>query len=264
MTSVVVMGSCLTNLASVFLVSTYGWRRLSNAAVERSDHFVTNFIERQDDLPPFDELNARIEWKAPIEIRRLRECYRDLIGHFEVPLDQPGLFEVLAGPPVDVVLMDNLNDTHMHLTCSRPLEGRPAYSLPLSMSLLVNEAEFARSHFYTPPLTAVESARNWVRIVQFVRELQPQAQIMFYCAHACTMTGLPDRYRRTADFAAFFPTVAPKNVAVMPPLDLPPDLTRMPDDRDHYDFLVYKAMAAEIFLTHMRRPGVPDAERRDG
>jgi hypothetical protein len=257
MPSAVVMGSCLTNLAALFLMSDDKWERPNNAAVLRSDHFVNCFLDEAISLPPIQEFAALVRWKKGFEKegpRWLYECYRESVGHLEVPLEKPGLFETLEFQQIDVVLMDNLHDTYATLL-ERHTEGRvSAYSLPFSLSRCENEQDLAQKFSYRPPLTAEESVANWVRIIGFVRQKQPKARILFYCAHACTSVDVPDRYHRALHFHDLLASRAEElGITVFPPLDLPAHLTRMPEDRDHFDMQVYKAMAGHIMLSQLVR-----------
>jgi hypothetical protein len=257
MPSVIVMGSCLANLAAVFLVSEYKWERPANAAVLRSDHFVEKFIDETGYMPTVEEFSARVTWKAGFErdgVRFLNECYRDKVGHIEIPMERPGLFEVLANQKLDLIMMDNLFDTHTHNLHYRAETGEKAFSLPVSLSRCENERELAERFYYSPPLDAAESVSNWVRIIRNVREQQPTAQIRFYCAHSCTSVDLPDRFKRAHDFPNLLAPFAQElDFTIVPPLELPVELTRMPEDRDHFDFRVYRAMAGEAFISHLRR-----------
>ena len=75
---------------------------------------------------------------------------------------------------------------------------------------------------------------------------------MFFCAHSCTSTDLPDRYERARRFHALLsPLAFDLGIAVIPPFELPPELTRMPEDRDHFDMRVYRAMAGYIMLSEV-------------
>jgi hypothetical protein len=254
MPSVVVMGSCLTNLAALFLISDYKWERPNNAAVLRSDYFVDQFIHQRGYLPSKEAFLSRVRWKDGFDKegpRWLHECYRDTVGHVEVPLEQPGLFETLENKNVDLILMDNLHDTHTLMLRKRAVPGEPDYALPFSMSRCENEQELAQDHYYGPNLSAEDSAASWEQIVRYTRELQPKARIMFYCAHSCTSIDLPDRFQRADGFFKLFaPKAAELGIQVVPPLNLPPHLTRMPEDRDHYEWLVYKALAGKMFLDY--------------
>ena len=257
MPSAVVMGSCLTNLAALFLMSEYKWERPNNAAVLRSDHFVNCFLDKQIDLPPLQEFSGLLRWKKGFEKegpRWLYECYRETVGHLEVPLEKPGLFETLESRDIDIVLMDNLHDTYSTLLESPTRGDEAAYSLPFSLSRCENEHELAKLFFYRPPLSAEASVSHWERIINFVRQKQPNARILFYCAHACTSVDIPDRYHRAVNFHRLLSLRAEElGVTVFPPFNLPSHLTRMPEDRDHFDMQIYKAMAGHIMLCHSAR-----------
>lgn len=252
MPSVIVMGSCLTNLAALFLMSDYKWERPNNAAVLRSDHFVDKFIDRTGYLPPYDAFRSLLTLKTGFEGERwLNECYRDRVGHLEIPMDKPGLFETLNTRGIDVVLMDNLHDSYHLLLHKRPETPGPVFSLPFSLSRCDNEETLVKDFHYGAPLAAEDSARHWTRIIQYVQSKQPKAQIIFYCAHSCTSVDLPDRFARARRFHSLLsPLAETLGIIVVPPLDLPPELTRMPEDRDHFDLQVYRAMAGHIMLCH--------------
>ena len=254
MPTVVVMGSCLANLPCLFLMSDYKWERPSCAAILRSDHFVERFLDRKGYLPPQEEFFARVQWKPGLEkegSRWLRECFRETVGHMEIPLEQPGLFEILETRSVDVVLMDNLHDNHSLLLHNRPGQDEPAYSLPFSLSRCANEHELAEQYYYGPPQDPESSVRNWTRIIRYVQETQPHARIIFYCAHHCTVPDIPDRYERARAFSTMMlSSAAELGVTVIPPFELPPELTRMPEDRDHFDMRVYRSMAGQIFAAN--------------
>jgi hypothetical protein len=99
-------------------------------------------------------------------------------------------------------------------------------------------------------MTAEESLVNWTRIIQYVRARQPKARIIFFCAHSCTSLDLPARHDHAINFFNGLQTSgAELGIDVVPPLDLPPELTRMPQDRDHFDMRVYRALAGRLFTT---------------
>jgi hypothetical protein len=98
MTTVLVMGSCLTNLAALFLMSDYKWERPNNAAVLRSDHFVEKFIVCDGYLPAQSDFRALVRWKPGCETegsRWLTECFPEGVGHLEISPDSPGLLASL-------------------------------------------------------------------------------------------------------------------------------------------------------------------------
>src|SRR5436190_12349656 len=164
MPSVVVMGSALTDGASIFLMTDYKWERPNSAAVLRSDHFVNCFIDETIKLPTLQKFSSLVRWKPAHERDGpmwLGECYRETVGHLHVRSENPGLFETLDSRNIDVVLMDNLYDTYTVLTETRTDGSDTKYSLPFSLSRCENEQHLARHFSYQPPLTADESVSNW-------------------------------------------------------------------------------------------------------
>ena len=251
MTTAMVIGSCLSGMPCAFLMSEYKWQRPTNAAVMRSDYFVGAFLDGSIVPPDREEFRSRFQWKEAFAIegeRWFNEGFRDGVGTFEVPNASAGLFEVLEEQKIDVVLMDNLHDTHQLLL--RTAED-DTFALPFSMSRCMNEHDLAREFHYGPPLSAIESATNWLRIIEFIRSKQPDAQVIFHCAQTCTMNDYRDRQSRAAEFYKVFAPLARNTGAlVVPPVDLPYELTRLPEDPDHFEWLVYRAMAGNIFLMH--------------
>jgi hypothetical protein len=256
MTTAMVIGSCLSGMPSMFLMSEYKWQRPTNAAVIRSDYFVGAFLDASIVPPDREEFRSCFQWKDELAIdgeRWFNECFRDRVGTFEVPNASAGLFEVLENQQIDVVLMDNLHDTHQLLL--RKAED-DTFALPFSLSRCSNAVDLGRVFHYGPPLSAIDSVTNWLRIIEFVHLKQPDAQIIFHCAQTCTMIDHPDRQRRAAEFYEIFAPLARNTPAlVVPPLDLPFELTRLPEDADHLEWLVYKAMAGNIFLKNALRRG---------
>jgi hypothetical protein len=256
MTTFVVMGSCLTNLAATFLMSDFKWKRPNNAAVLRSDHFVDQFIDRKGRSVTYDEFRPLVKWPEGDEKdgeEWLNECFRDRVGHLgNIPLDQPGLFETLETSSVDLVLMDSLHDFNNNLLRYRSKPGEFAWSLPFALNRCANENELRPLFDYGPKLEVKDSINYWVRIIRFVQAKQPRAKIMFFCPHLCTSQDLPERHARLAAFHRMFAPLAPDlGITVVPPFELPYDLTRMPEDRDHFEWLVYRAMAGKIYLEYV-------------
>ena len=235
-------------------MADYKWTRPNNAAVLRSDYFVKQFIEQNSYVPSHQEFASLVRWKPGMEAegaRWLNECYRDTVGHLEIPLENPGLFETLDNQKIDVILMDNLHDTNGALLYRKGDAKGPTFEIPFSMSRCENEHDLQREFDYRAPLTAEQSYANWVRIIEFVRMKQPAAHIIFFCSHTSTMRAQPERMKRAQDFYALLEPMADKlGITVVAPIELPPHLTKMPEDTDHFQLPVYRAMAGTIFLAY--------------
>ena len=65
------------------------------------------------------------------------------------------------------------------------------------------------------------------------------------------MRAQPERMKRAQDFYALLEPMADKlGITVVAPIELPPHLTKMPEDTDHFQLPVYRAMAGTIFLAY--------------
>ena len=156
MTTAMVLGSCLSGMPCAFLMSEYKWQRPSNAAVIRSDYFVGAFLDGSIVPPDREEFRSRFQWKEDMAIdgeRWFNECFRDRVGTFEVANASAGLFEVLETQHIDIVLMDNLNDTHQLLLRKF---GEESFALPFSLSRCANAADLGREFHYSAPLSAID------------------------------------------------------------------------------------------------------------
>ena len=250
MTVYAVMGSCLANLTGVFLMHDYRWERLNNASGLRSDHYLDYFIERTRKMPPKDTLLSMLQFEPKTEPearQRVEENYIETCGRFQMPGEGPGLFENLETKAFDVFLFDNLYDIARRSTIYKPRAGEDGFSLYLPLNRFANAIELRERFRYGDYLTGREAAKNWARIIEYVRQRQPQAKLFFLCGHYCTSVDQPDRYRRAVEFYLTLRELGTGlGVHVVPPLDLDIALTKAPDDFYHYDMSVYKALAGYI------------------
>jgi acyl-CoA synthetase (AMP-forming)/AMP-acid ligase II/acyl carrier protein len=244
-----IIGSCLSNLPTAFLMQDYGWTRLNNSAAQRSDLFISQIIEGREP-PPMEQMQAffGVAVDADGPNRFLRENYRATVGMTEIDLALPSLWDNLNNAQFDVLLLDNLNDIAQGCLKYRGDEYDP-FDIFFHPHLGSREAEVLSLIEGQPPLTAEQSADNWIRIVQMLKDLQPQAKIIFSCAPYCTAIGDPGRYERAIRFPDLFAGRAQNlGVEVLPPANVPLSLTKLPQDRDHFDMTVYRATAGHIFM----------------
>lgn len=255
MTNFAVMGSCLANMTGVFLSHEYGWNRLNNATIYRSDHFLTYCVDRSKRLPPFEEIVSALEYKpeyASLQAEteaRIRENYPESVGRYQMAEETNGLLHNMNNREIDVILMDNLFDTETRLAESLPLPDIQPYEMYLPLGLFSNVEKIRSTYTVGAHLSGKTSATHWLKIIEFVRSIQPDVKIIFLAGHYCTSLENPGRYNRAFNFYKIFSRLCKgKNITIVPPLNLPPELTKMPDDFAHYDLSVYRALAGYIQL----------------
>ena len=245
-----VVGTCLSNLTAAWLMSDFGWKRLNNAAVVRSDLFISQFIEGSEP-PPLPELQAYLGVNPEDEDinRYILENYRYLAGMTEISPGLPGLWKNLHEQKFDVLLLDNLSDINGRILHYKGDQFRP-FDLGFALHLGHNSSNIASDFKASPHLTPRESAEGWLRIVNWLQKLQPAARLFFTSAQYCTAVGDPGRYDRAIRFHnEFIDVLGTNQIEVISPIVVPFSLTKLPNDRDHFDMSVYRAIAGHVHIT---------------
>jgi acyl-CoA synthetase (AMP-forming)/AMP-acid ligase II/acyl carrier protein len=253
MTTVGVIGSCLSNLPATFLVAEYQWHRLNNAVVRRSDHFRRYFVEEAGKMPAYPEmkdfLGVRANNDSDFGWVCLNDDYREHAGRHAMESNIPSFFTNLTTQKFDVFLIDNMFDTH-HIYLHYKGPDLNPFSCTFGLHLFDNCERIAPFFEGEGPLSAERSAENWAEILRFLHDVQPQARFFFTCAHYCTSEDEPERYLRASTFHRHFEKlIGHLPVEVVRPLNLPKTLTKLPDDRDHLDMTIYRGLAGQFYLS---------------
>jgi acyl-CoA synthetase (AMP-forming)/AMP-acid ligase II len=253
MTKFGVLGSCLSNLPGSFLEAEYGWTRLNNVVVRRSDHFRRYFVERTARMPPYAEMARFLGVKgttdADVDWRFLNDDYPERAGRHAMDFGLPSFVENLKTQKFDVFLLDNLFDTHHPYLHYKGSSIAP-FSTTTGLHLYENCDAIASSFESEGPLAAEASAANWVAIIEFLHDLQPQARFFFSCGHYCTSADQPERYWRAFDF--YWQLVRLSgflSIEIVPPITVTKNLTKWPQDLDHLDMRIYRALAGQFYLS---------------
>ena len=266
MVNFVTVGSCLSAMPGIFLMGEYKWKRVNCLKVDRSDLLLADFIDRTNDMPPREEI---LGFARPMPEHEkyfldiLGECYPETIGLYGCDAQCVPLRDNLESGNIDVIVMDNMVETYAHsLVLDSPTGRRFASALPFHLCQNKDEI-LARNLQITAPLDAPAAVENWKRIIAFFRAAVPRADLVF----ACSPYGLSgddlDRYRRSRDFYLLFKDAAAAlGVRLIPPLDVDPRYTKLPDDTSHFDNVIYKAMAGHIVMCHLAAlPGIAQPHR---
>ena len=243
-----VIGTCLSNLTAVHLMSDFQFPRLNNAAVSTGGHFIETVIEGRDVLPPFETMRRYLdlpEDDANDSFRYLNENYRASAGLTEIGRDGSTLWQNIENKQFDLLLLDNLCDGY-HRLFETEVEGQAArFHFPHHLS--GENSPIRQSIRETPHVTAEESCQNWRRILEWAREMQPEAQIIFSLPFSCTSLGDERRMAFYRDFNDIFPdAVAGMDMTLLPELSPDPSLWKLPDWK-HFDLRVYRGLAGFLY-----------------
>lgn len=245
-----IIGSCLSNLPAAFLMGDYGWTRLNNAAANRSDLFISQVINGAEP-PALETLQAYlgVDPGAADVNRYLIENYRHCCGMTEIDPSWPGLWANLHSARFDVLLLDNLADIAQGKLRYRGDQFAP-FELSFPLHLGTNGEAIHPDFEVLAQLSGEESADNWATIIRFLKRVQPQARLIFSSAPYGTAVGDPGRYERAMSFHnALVNQAANLDVEILPPTVLPVSMTKLPNDRDHFDMAVYRAIAGYIHIS---------------
>jgi hypothetical protein len=253
-----VLGSCLAGMTSVLLAGDYRWVRLNNAAVDRSDVFARYFV-RQEPMPSREivEMVLAVKPEHADEAKPVFDrMFRNGVGLSEMPVSAKPLIDNLANERFDVFVLDNQCDTYVLKSTYESLSGNLDFesSFPLHWC---ERWEMMRDSFrFAPCLEPAESARNWAEIVRYLRSAQPQARIFFLCAPSSPHENDAARRARADAFEpALRAALGDTEIDIVPQLQVPRELTKLPDDPEHFDLLVYRALAGRIFTSFFTAPG---------
>lgn len=241
---------------SAHLVGTYGCKEVFRIHHNRSDQFVNYFVDRSE--VPFEGTWLRDFLKPRPELADTAEAflnnqYRPYIGYentlkHKVTADSD-FVKMLETETVDIIMLDNFMDVTSKILRLKSGES-PERKVFFPLHFYENIAEIEEKFEFTDYLTPEESARNWIKIYKFFRQLQPKAKIYMVCWSNATSRANPERTDRILGFYDHVYDMAQgMDLNIIPPLDVPDELTNGPDDWYHMASKMYQAVAGYVF-TH--------------
>jgi hypothetical protein len=251
---VIAFGSCMSNLTITYLASDYGWEQTHSVHHNRNDSFIRYFIDQSSEMISksfFDDLLIYKESTEREARMFLRNQYRETVGFHDLPVGDSTFFEDLETNSYDVILLDNFMDVSSKLLRHRSRKDLEQSPIFLNPGFYKNSDEvIAQFDWFCDFLTPIESARNWLRIYQWLRAMQPSAKIIFLPFHSCSSVSSPDRFRRIHDFypALVDVATAERGLIIIPPLNVSDELTKGPIDWPHFQPPIYKALAGLVYL----------------
>jgi fatty-acyl-CoA synthase len=243
-----VIGTCLSNLTALYLMSDFQFPRLNNTSVSTGGHFIDTIIEGRDLVPPFEVMRKYLdlpEDDSNDSHRYLLENYRNSAGMTEISKDKPTLLTNLQNQQFDLLLMDNLCDGFSRLLLTE-VEGREArFHFPHHLS--GENSPLRHTFTETDYVSATESCANWIRIIAWAQKIQPQAKIVFSLPFSCTVMEDSRLKSFYDEFNAIFPAaVSEMGITLLPELSPDRSLWKLPDWK-HFDLRVYRGIAGHIY-----------------
>ena len=254
MRTVATLGSCLSGLTGVMLAGDYRWVRLNNAVVDRSDLFVKYFLRRER-MPSREIVEMLLEVKpehAEWTKQLFQRMFRETAGLADLPPETTPLFDNLESKRFDLFVLDNQHDTHNIKCTYRSLDGRLDFEFNFPLHWCERHDLMQDSFHWSPCLEPAESAQCWAEIVRYLRAAQPAAHIVFLCASSSTIAHDPARCARADGFpAALRDALGDDGTEIVPQLHVPRELSKLPDDIEHFDLAIYRALAGRVFTSYL-------------
>jgi hypothetical protein len=208
-------------------------------------------------MPPREEI---LEFATPLPehekdfLARLAECYPETIGLWQCGANYRPLQQNLGKGEIDIIMMDNMLETMVHSIAIQTPAGRP-FESTLPFQFCANGDEIlARNSKYLQRMSPQAAVENWKHLIRFFQAAEPRAEIVFACAPYCLSGSDMHRYRLARDFYLLFKDEAEAlGVRLIPPLDVDPEFTKLPDDSGHFETVIYRAMAGHIAMSHLAK-----------
>jgi hypothetical protein len=210
--NLVTFGSCLSRYVARSYKRLFAGNILASVYHNRSDYFVSRFIKGEDVIDNIDELSylkkQSTESLDEDVLNILLNQTAQGIGKHKID-GGLGLFNTISKSRVDLIFIDNFMDV------SARLSSGDSHSLFLRPQDYLNYHDFFRIGEYLPP---VQSADNFLRVIDFFKRSCPGAQIVFFHFPFNTYVDDASRKARSMEFAEIF---KPNDVFVIQPQSIP-------------------------------------------
>ncbi len=240
-----IIGSCLSNLTAIQLCKNYNYERVFNIAHNRSDAFIGNFIKKNRKQLPIQELIEKLDVK-PEHYHQTKQIlmnqYINSTGKHELPDVTPAFN--LDKNDLDIIILDNFMDIASLLVY---FSGCENVCSPFFINRnFINNTSLHYNEF----LTAEESCRNWLDIIDYLRIRFPNSKIVFMSFHYSTLIDKPMHLQRARDFNILMSSkIKEKDCLFIPSISVTPGLTKGIQDWAHYDDSIYSGLAGMIYLS---------------
>jgi hypothetical protein len=243
MLKVLTFGSCLARYTSNSFLKLFPGELLGSVFHNRSDAFLANYVDNQWQLPDYNQLVQSLDFKDEEEdtaVQVLSNQYPFAIGLHDLPELHLPLLDRLEQTDFDLIIMDNYMDIRPCLM--RPLD-KPDERIFFHSKYINNYDQ--RLDLVRELIPMNQSAENWYRILQWLRQKQPNAFIAFM-QFPYNLYKDPVRIRRCQEFEAVFdPTKAIKGVLNIPPMYIAEEFKH--GDPQHYKIPQYTFYAGMIY-----------------
>lgn len=257
---ILVFGSCMSNITASFLQAEYEYDHYRSIHHNRSDAFISYYIDRDREPIPRDVLERELIYKPQSEAEArqfLHNQYPEGLGFHDLGArrrEGKTLLDDLNELTFNIILLDNFMDVAAKLVYWKTRPEYAGQTMFLNLGFYENEAALAPQFWHTEYLEPQQSAANWVRIYHWLRALQPQARFYFLPYHYCSSQSEPERYERIFRFQELFTPLAKSlDMTLFPAFNVAPALTCGEKDWPHFQTPIYRALAGTIFLDYEAR-----------
>lgn len=259
---VATFGSCLSRNTANYLVADFEFEIMSCVFHVMSEQFVKYYVEKTHELPDLDWLESMfVANDDPKSVHyangMLRNQYPEQMGLWEFSeQDIPSkirFLDLIENHEVDLILLDNFIDMSswpMFYTLDPKLSESP---IQFVYHFYKNSEELLKKFRFGGYVSPRDSAKNYLKIMEWLKKKQPKAKIAFLSFFGCTSDGNPERQQRALDFYRELSTIAPKEFLVLPPLDVPKVL-QIEGDWSHVHNSVYRGLAGKLFVDFIIQP----------
>ncbi|MBU3568575.1 GSCFA domain-containing protein [Polynucleobacter alcilacus] len=250
---VITIGSCMSQLTASQLVAKYGFEHTHCVYHNRSDCLVDYFIEKKRTQIPLNLISKLLiakEDSASHADLVLRNQYEENLGFNAIKNENNSTFiEDVKNNQYDVILIDNLLDVSAVLMYPKEMPEFLDSGLCVHLGWYKNENELLEKFRLGKYLTPEESISNQIRLINFLKQYQPTAKIIFIPYHYCSSKGDPARQNRIIGFYEGFKDWAKANkIYVIPPLNVADSNMQSPEDWTHFKSHIYEALASLCYL----------------
>lgn len=231
-------GSCLSRYIANNYTKIFGGYLVSSVYHNRSDAFIGRFIKKDWVETDFAEIAATLKIKVDdgdVEnnpVRILKNQYPEWMGKHRLSRGKPFLDLIRSGQ-VDVVIVDNYMDLAGRLVSDHESNG---FFMRLGDFSSVNHQWKTRDY-----LSPEEGVKNMTQIIDFIRQHQPAAKIIFINFPHNTYSESPDRVRRTKIYEELF---SYEGIMIIPCQEVQPLFQTK--DKQHFKAQQYCAYAGMI------------------
>ena len=247
--NIVTFGSCLSRYTSNHYVRLFGGKIISSVYHNRSDAFCGRLLDQSWYIDPFDEIKSSLlkeEQQSSNQDNNstqiLKNQYLETIGLHRLSSGQP-LFDAVKSGKVDLFVVDNYMDLAARLVKqpSKPTSGLFLRIYDFAVPEKIKDRSKGEAWAIGEHLSPEDGIKYMSRILDFFREYNPAARIVFINFPHNTYSHSPERVARTQEYERLFNY---QGCDIIPCMTIPE--MNQTEDKMHFKPTQYAAYAGLI------------------